>query len=125
VALGYAAAPSPGAPVTGTKGEDPEGVCLARRDSYSVEAFVWSPGGASDAGESDGGEADPAGGSRLEADAGYDHSIAQPGMPKNPPIIYVSIGLAIDCNPGGSPLMDVGALYAIDTVNWRILAIHH
>lgn len=118
------------------KGEDPEGVCLARRDSYSVDAFAWSPGESSDASEPDGGEASDAGqpdggkvgpeaGLPLLPDGGYDYTIVQPGMPRNPPIIYVSIALAVDCNPGGSPLMDVGALYAIDTVNWRILAIHH
>lgn len=105
------------------RGEDPEGACLARRDSYSVEAFVWSPEAEEDG--SDGGEMDLDGGAHAEPDAGYDYSITQPGMPRNPSVIYVSIGLAVDCNPGGSPLMDVGALYAIDTVNWRILAIHH
>jgi len=97
--------------------------CLARRDSYDVDAFAWTPHGESDAGEE---EADHDGGSSAGADAGYDSSTAQPGMPRNPPVIYVAINLIVEaCDFGESPPVDVGALYAIDTVNWRVLAIHH
>ena len=113
------------------RGEDEMAACMARRDSYYVEAFVWSPRGASDAGDAgDGGAAKvESGGSNPEVDAGYQmdsghgDAFAQPGMPKTPPIIYVSISLIADCGFGESPLLDAGALYAIDTVNWRILAI--
>jgi len=106
--------------------DDQEAICLSRRDSYDVNAFAWDPR-ASDAGEPDAGAsgAELDGGSTAVADAGPDYNSYQPGMPRNPPVIYVSIALAVDCNPGGGPLMDWGALYAIDTVNWRILAIHH
>jgi hypothetical protein len=107
--------------------DDPMAVCLSRRDSYDVNAFVWTPD-VSDAGEADAGEwglDEMDGGSAAVLDAGPDLNSYQPGRPKNPPVIYVQITLAIDCNPGGGPIMDWGALYAIDTVNWRILAINH
>jgi hypothetical protein len=105
--------------------DDPEAICLSRRDSYYVEAFAWSPQRDGGVEQEDAGEAEPDAGSNGEADAGPDHTVYQPGMPRAPPVLYVSIVLAIDCNPGGSPIMDWGALYAIDTVNWRILAINH
>lgn len=98
--------------------------CLHRRDNYYVTAWVWAPQQPSDAG--DGGAPDFDGGSSPEPDAGDDHEVSQPGMPRAPPVIYVSISLLPGhCDLDGSPLMDVGATYAIDTVGWRILAIHH
>ena len=95
------------------RGEGEEAACLSRRESWNVHAFVWSPRGPSDAGGGeDGGEPDFAGGSSSE-----------PGMPKAPPVVYVVISLLPDaCDFGDSPSVDLGAIYAIDTVNWRILA---
>jgi len=106
--------------------------CLARRESYYVDAWVWSPRGSSDAG--DGGSPGMDGGMASEGttgpehdgtyeDAGEEDPFAQPGMPRDPPLIYVSILLRPGvCNLGESPLVDMGAVYAIDTINWRILA---
>lgn len=107
------------------KNKDSWTACVSRRDSYDVEAFVWSPRSVSDAGnggEHDAGEADPDGGLSSGSDAGSDAWV-QPGMPKAPPIIYVQITLIPDaCDFGESPPVDFGAVYVIDTVNWRILA---
>jgi hypothetical protein len=102
-----------------------EAACLARRNSWYLEAFTWSPVEASDAG--DGGAAEVGDGeSSGESDGGGEDGFAQPGMLQAPSIIYVSISLRPDaCDFGGSVLLDAGALYAIDTVNWRILAVHH
>jgi hypothetical protein len=95
--------------------------CVSRRDSYDVEAFVWSPRSESDPG--DGGEVGSDGGTSSEDSDGGSDAWAQPGMPKAPPIIYVQITLIPDaCDFGESPPVDFGAVYAIDTVNWRILA---
>lgn len=100
--------------------------CTSRRDSYDVEAFVWSPRHGQDAGvggESDGGESNLDGGSSPEIDAGSE-AWTQPGMPKAPPVIYVQITLIPGaCDFGESPPVDFGAIYAIDTVSWRILAV--
>jgi len=50
------------------RAEDAEAVCLARRDSYDAEAYVWAPEEAKDAGDArDGGEPEPDGGSNSEA----------------------------------------------------------
>jgi hypothetical protein len=98
--------------------------CLARRENYLTEAWVWSPKGASDGG--DGGQPDPDGGFLSEHDAGEDDPWTPPGMPKAPPLIYVTVGLIPGhCELQGSPILDMAAVYAIDTVQWRILAIHH
>lgn len=125
------------------RGEGEEAECLAQRDNYVVWAWVWPP---QDDGGMDGGSPDSDGGSSSSSDAdagiepdagyseagygysdaGYHDAFDQPGMPKSPPIVYVSVFLLPGrCDLGGSPLMDMGAVYAIDTVNWRILAIHH
>jgi hypothetical protein len=103
--------------------------CTARRDSYDVQAFVWSPPEAADAGDgADGGVSNLDGGPGSEpgpgpADSGTD-AWTQPGMPKAPPVIYVSISLIPDaCDFGDSPPVDAGATYVIDTVSWRILAV--
>lgn len=107
------------------KNESSWAACVSRRDSYDVEAFVWSPHSESDAGdgeEVDGGWAEQDGGLSSGSDAGSDAWV-QPGMPKAPPIIYVQITLIPDaCDFGDSPPVDLGAVYAIDTVNWRVLA---
>lgn len=100
--------------------------CLARRENYYVDAWVWSPRASSDAGMDGGSGLDAS--PNLEQDGGYEDAgeedpFAQPGMPMNPSVIYVSILLAPGrCDLGESPLVDMGAVYAIDTVNWRILA---
>jgi len=110
----------------------PLAACTARRDSYDVQAFAWSPRAAGDAGEppdgGGGGEPSFDGGSGSALDsgsAGPGHAAwAQPSMPRAPAIIYVSITLIPDaCDFGDSPPVDAGATYAIDTVSWRILAI--
>lgn len=125
----------PAEAVENAKGEGEETECLARRENYFVEAWVWSPRQARDA--ADGGAPDMDGGSSAEADSGFDQDAgccdageddpwAPPGMPKAPPLIYVTVGLLPGrCELGGSPLLDMGAVYAIDAVNWRILAVHH
>jgi hypothetical protein len=112
------------------KPENEIDACLARRENFLAEAWVWSPERASDGGGETGPELD--GGSirtpdaGFEADAGSGDAFGQPGMPQVPPIIYVTVGLMPGhCELDGSPLLDVGAVYAIDTVGWRILAIHH
>jgi hypothetical protein len=113
--------------------------CLSRRENYLAYAWVWSPRGANDAGSEagDGGLPDVDGGSSFEAGsglegdagccgAGDEEPFEQPGMPRAPALIYVTVGLIPGhCELDGSPLMDVAAVYAIDTVNWRILAVHH
>jgi hypothetical protein len=97
--------------------------CLSRRENYDVKAWAWIPG-ASDGGvEGDGGSD---GGPIPGTDAGDDHEVSQPGMPRAPSVIYVSVFLLPGhCELDGSPLMDVAATYAVDTVKWRILAVHH
>jgi len=104
--------------------------CLARRENYLAEAWVWSPGQGTDGGHETGPVAD--GGSiqgpdaGRERDSGSDGAFGQPGMPEAPPVIYVTVGLIPGhCELAGSPLLDVGAVYAIDTVDWRILATRH
>lgn len=106
------------------KGQGPEAACMSRRDSYDVEAWVWPGPGAGDAGAGE--PMDAGSGSVPEMDAGHDYELTQPGMPKAPPVIFVTIFLLPDaCDFGESPPVDVGATYAIDTVNWRVLAIQH
>lgn len=88
---------------------DPLSRCLARRDSYDV--LVWSGGGSIDPAV-DGGSADP--------DAGSSSSNASQD------IIFVTIFLRGGvCPEGDSPVVDAGGTYAVDAVNWRILAIKH
>jgi len=111
------------------RSEDEWEACLNRRENYHVEAWAWTPGEESDAG--DGGAQESDGGMALDLDAGVldagaPEAWTQPGMPKAPQIIYVVIGLLPGhCELGGSPVVDMAATYAIDTVGWRILAVHH
>jgi len=103
--------------------EDEWEACLNRRENYHVEAWAWVPVDESDAGT--GGTQEPDGGLRSDLDAG-DEAWTQPGMPKAPEIIYVVVGLLPGrCELGGSPVLDMAATYAIDTMGWRILAVHH
>ena len=123
----------PAEAVERAKAKGGEAACLARRDSWYAEAFVWTPGEASDAGDGGDGRAVESGGMSDSgadaggaADAGHADAFAQPGMPMSPPIIYVSISLRPEaCDFGGSVLLDAGGIWAIDTVNWRILATRH
>lgn len=103
--------------------------CLSRRDSFGISVFAWSPKAATDAGTldqagTDGGSVDSQA-AAAEDDAGEHSELTRPDMSKTPPVIYVSIYLVGDCTLMGSPVLDAGAVYAIDTVNWRILAVHH
>jgi hypothetical protein len=111
------------------RGEGEESLCLAQRDNYVV--WAWGQPNAK-LGGADGGSSESDGGMGLEedggsnTDSGYDSAFDQPGMRPTPSIIYVSIFLLPGrCEVDGSPLMDMGATYAIDTVRWRIFAIHH
>jgi hypothetical protein len=110
------------------RGEGEEALCLAQRDNYIVWAWERSPMVAGDAGggaEADGGQ-NPDDDGGYSPDAGYEDAFEQPGMRRAPEVIYVSIFLLPGrCELDGSPLMDMGATYAIDTVKWQIIAIHH
>lgn len=111
------------------RGEGDEALCLAQRDNYVVWAWDRSlvVAGDADGGgpEVDGGQS-PDGDGGYALDSGYDSAFEQPGMRRAPQIIYVSIFLLPGrCELDGSPLMDMGATYAIDTVKWRIISIHH
>lgn len=111
------------------RGEGEEALCLAQRDNYVVWAWERSPvmTGDTDGGhpEVDGGQG-PDGDGDYSSDSGYDSAFEQPGMQRAPQIIYVSIFLLPGrCDLDGSPLMDMSAIYAIDTVKWQIIAIHH
>jgi len=107
--------------------EDEWEACLNRRENYHAEAWAWIPHEDGDGGI--GGTQEPDGGMDLDAgmlDAGENEAWTQPGMPKTPAIIYVVVGLLPGhCELGGSPVLDMAATYAIDTVGWRILAVHH
>src|SRR4051794_2280206 len=106
--------------------EGAEAECLAQRDNYVAWVWEWSPKEKEDA---DGGALEADGGVSQEDDAGYStdsgygDAFDQPGMRKTPAIIYVSVFLLPGrCQVDGAPLMDMGASYAIDTMNWQILA---
>jgi hypothetical protein len=91
---------------------DPLSRCLARRDSYDV--LVWGGGGANEP-AADGGAADP--------DAG---ASASSSSSEGQDVIFVTIFLRGGaCPEGDSPVVDAGETYAIDVVNWRILAVKH
>lgn len=58
--------------------------------------------------------------------SGHESAFEQPRMRTAPDIIYVSIFLLPGrCELDGSPLMDMGATYAIDIAKWQVITIHH
>ena len=105
---------------------DPLSRCLARRESYDV--LVW---------RADEGMEPAVDGGSIDSDAGadIDGGASDPSAPRpaedagqrgSEEIIFVTIFLRGQaCPEGDSPVVDAGGTYAIDTANWRILAIKH